>query len=941
MQTYTIPNKIICSVYALILFFACFSSVYANSDQDGLENDSANQLIHKIYIEILDAHGPEEQWIDLIRNTIYIQEGQLFSPSLLQDSIKALKLSNKFQSIDVESREELGAISIVLRLRPFRYIKDIKINGEFPLFERDVIDRMTMYVGSVFSRDELTDQDNFLTKFFQNEGFTAPLIKTAWQEDPHDGNIIVHIEILKGPFIRLNNLDVKGNQSFGNARIKAKLKVWRASLMPGYSGRFRKEDIIKDVKNLTKFYREAGYPECIVDFTLTKDPESNSAFISLTIDEGPLYEIDFINNKKFCDYTLKKDLLLFQQGNKNDIGLKKSIKKIQERYRKAGFAETSIKIDESKSTNKSRIARKLRLIIDEGSCSKVSSIEISGNTMFTSKKIQKQMLTRRSGFIRKGIFIPETLDDDQLAIKALYAGYGFLDTSVNKNIEWSPDNDSVAVKIAINEGIQTIVTSIKIVGATGISDQEAYDVIALKEGEPFRKYMLRNDESALSALLSEKGYPHVKVKSEVMLSTDRTKASVIYTADTGPYVSTGKVYYSGNFRTKNKILANEIDTAPGEPFSLAALLTAQRNLQDLGIFKSVKIKPVGLENKQKTVNLFAEIEEEKPYFIQAGGGYETNRGFFIQTRAGDHNLFGTNKDTWAGYELSQIGYRAEFGINEPRLFGYHLSANFGVFSEKREEFNQIFGTRIIGSSLSFSKKISKSMYAGISFRFEQRDQFRSSAFDPNSDIINVDVYEPRSILVSTPSVSYDTRDSFIRPRTGMVSSFSVDISNGIKNSLDNFYKYRFDLRYYITPHPRITFACLGRYGHIDSYSSSGIIPDDQLFFLGGTSDVRGFDENLLYFDSNGDPIGGRSALMGSLETRIDVGHNFELAAFYDIGSVRNLFIETDLEKFRSSIGGGLRYITPIGPISLLYGFNLDPKADESKGRLHFSIGYTF
>jgi outer membrane protein insertion porin family len=175
----------------------------------------------------------------------------------------------------------------------------------------------------------------------------------------------------------------------------------------------------------------------------------------------------------------------------------------------------------------------------------------------------------------------------------------------------------------------------------------------------------------------------------------------------------------------------------------------------------------------------------------------------------------------------------------------------------------------------------------------------------------------------------------------MFSSLSVDGSKGLRNSLDNFLKYRFGVRYFFTPFHRLTLAWLGRAGYINSYGSDGTIPQDQLFYLGGTSDVRGFDENLLRYNEEGKPVGGKTALSGTIEARIDLGHNVEFATFYDTGSVRNTFDEYGSDSFRSSAGIGLRYITPIGAIGLLYGHKLDRREGESAGRFHFSIGYTF
>jgi outer membrane protein insertion porin family len=123
------------------------------------------------------------------------------------------------------------------------------------------------------------------------------------------------------------------------------------------------------------------------------------------------------------------------------------------------------------------------------------------------------------------------------------------------------------------------------------------------------------------------------------------------------------------------------------------------------------------------------------------------------------------------------------------------------------------------------------------------------------------------------------------------------------------------------------------------------VPDDQLFFLGGTNDVRGFAENLLLRDAEGDAVGGRNALFTSLEVRFDLGGNFELTSFYDLGSLQDEDNRSGDshrgDSVRSAVGLGLRYHTPIGPIGLLYGHKLGRESGEDAGRLHFSIGYTF
>jgi outer membrane protein insertion porin family len=548
------------------------------------------------------------------------------------------------------------------------------------------------------------------------------------------------------------------------------------------------------------------------------------------------------------------------------------------------------------------------------------------------------MLTQLPSTLHTGAFVPRVLKEDIQAIQAFYLKNGYMDTQVKENLQWNQDKTKVDVALEIEEGRETRVGSIKIEGLTTISKTEAYDVLVLKEGKPFQEFLIQNDENALAALISERGYPHVTVTSTVSISLDQKYADILYTVKEGSFAEMGDIYYTGNFRTKEQIIQNEVQVKPGDPFSLKKMLETQKNIRDIDTFNSVQFKTFGLKEKADEVNLFVEMEEKKPYFIQMGAGYDTERNLFAHAKVGDHNLFGTNKDGWISGEISQIGYRTATGITEPRLFGSRISGTADCYMEQREELNQDFGTRSYGASVGFHRNWFASLGTSLNFRFERREQFERDSADSKSS----EEFEPRTIFVTTPSVRYDTRDSFIRPRKGIYSAFSLDISRGIENDMDNFFKYRFDTRFYWTPFTRLTFACYGRFGYIDPFDSEGNVPEDQLFFLGGTSDIRGFSENMLRYDISGKPRGGKESVSGSLEARFDLGMNFELTGFYDVGKISNLQNEDeDVADYRSSVGMGLRYITPIGPIGFLYGIKLDKKEDESYGRFHFSIGYTF
>ncbi|MGD2150831.1 MAG: outer membrane protein assembly factor BamA [Desulfobacterales bacterium] len=926
----------------LWILMACVAKdpVYAES----MGKDESGPIVSRIIIHVEGIKGDVSPWVDLAKKLIFIREGEPFSTKRLTDSLDALKSSNLFKAIHVsESDRGEKQFTLDFQVTPYPRIKDIKIIGGFPLLEREILNAMQLYPGDVYHPETFFGKETVITEVFKNEGYIAPVVELDAAEDPADGNFLVSVTIDKGGFFHIRRFEIKGNRAFSTPRLKLRIKTCKLWMTPDFMRRFKKKVLSKDIQNLIRFYRKKGYPEVVVNSEVKKDAKTQNVSIFVTIDEGPRYEIEFQGNKEFWDITLKKDLTLFKEGNKKDFGLRKSIRKIKERYRNAGYKDCRIEMEAERKLDAGVPVRCIRLMIHEGPQYVVNSVNLTGNTAFDSKKIKKQILTQTPGVIASGAWVQETLEEDKHAVTSLYLKQGYMNTVVKDEIKSHKDikknKTYVDLTLDIKEGVQTQVASVTIHGLNVLSNSEALEAITLKKGSVFRDYMIRSDENTLSSLISEKGYPRVTVKGSAFISKDDTQAAVTYEVDQGPFVRMGQVAYTGNFLTKGRVIENELELNSGEPFSLNKFLESQRNLRDIEALESVRFKTYGLKEKEDTVNLLLEMEEKKPYYIQLGGGYDTEREFYADVLAGDRNLFGLNKEIWARTEISQIGYRGDLGIVEPRFMGTRIKSSINMFSEKREEFNTDFGTKNRGVSVSFNRRLFQKFNADLSFVYAYKKQYQRNAAPIPSGV--EDEYDPRGILTVSPSLVYNSVDSYIRPRKGMFSSLLMDFSKGITNSLDNFFKYRLEIRKYYTPLENLTFAFRGLFGDITRFDDRSTIPEDQLFFLGGTSTIRGFDENRLRFDAGRKAVGGETAILGNLEARIDLGPNFELAFFYDTGSVKNAIIDQGSDDFRSSVGVGLHYLSQIGPMGVYYGHKLDRKANESAGNFHFTVGFRF
>lgn len=931
-------------LYAIVGVWVVGAQLTGVMISEGQSEDLRNvaPMISAIDIEIVDGWGNETYWVELAKDLMQIQPKTSFSDTLIQKAIESLKQSNKFESIHVdivnEDEEQKGLI-LKCVLTPFKLIKDIRFSGLYPLFEKDVLNAMTIFPGDAFIEDSIQEQKELIKKLYQNEGFIDPKVHITYHIDSKDRNYILNVTVEKGDYYRLESLTFAGNSFFSESRLKLHMKTWQSSVLPGMLGRFSSVNLKNDLDTLLELYRSHRFADARIESSVKTNADAKTVSVVVSITEGCRYEIRFEGNKKFWEITLKKDVELFKEDNLNDKGIRKTIDNLISRYRQAGYRNVSVGMKDDIIPEGGINVRIVKFIIDEGPRSIVESVSIIGNESIPSKAIQKQILTRKPSLLHNGAFVIETLKEDLDAIRSVYLERGFTNTHVTEKTVENDTTHQTTVQLLINEGPQTIVSNVFIKGLTVISEQEALKVIRLKPGEPFREYMIKSDENSLASLISQKGYPHVTVTGQVTLSTDLSAADIEYLVDEGNYVKMGEVYYTGNFLTRRKYLDREFKMKRGDPFSLGSLLDSQRNIRNLNVFNSIQFRTIGLKERSDFVNVFVDLEEKKPYYIEAGIGYETSKNFYANAKTGTHNLFGSVKDAWIGGEVSQIGYRVNTGIIEPRLFGTNIQSSFTIFAEQTEEFNQRFGTSIYGASLGFSRKfieLSEKINTGLNFRYEYRNQYWLDSEDIEREEI-----DDRILLITSPSLTFDSRDSFVNPKKGVFANMAIDISKGINKSLDDFIKYRLDTRYYFTPIKRLTLASAIRIGYISPYGDTNGIPDDQLFFLGGTSDVRGFQENMLRYDRFGKPVGGRQLVSGSIEARVDIGYNLEFTTFYDIGKIEETGESDDDIGFRSSVGAGIRYRTPIGPISFVYGIKLDPQDDEPKGRFHFSIGYTF
>jgi len=946
-----------CIATGYIWLFVVFPFQGAAQQDSSIGEDSmrvgvaSTRVVRDISIAVHTYPGNPSRLKTMARDLIFLREGEPYSVQKLVSTISAFEECKKFKSIHIDSTGDAQSISFSFTLEPFLFIRKINVTGYFPLFESEILKVMSVRTGSAYSEEVLEKQKVFIEELYAREGFIDAQVQIAAQEYSGGEYVDLHVTITKGLPLVLHTIKLEGNSAFSRLLIKLRMTTFRKRLIPFSSRRFVdpfssrrfvEKNIADDIKQLTTFYRKGRarkrFPECVITPHYEIDSTQKRVTVLLSVSEGPRYTMQYRKSdgnrlKRRVKRKLRKELIIFEKGNRNDLGLKKSVQNMKKQYKRKGYINTHISLSDTIRTRRRNTERRVTFSVDEGPRSVVSTLEMKGNNYFTLKKIKKQLLTRE-----QKPFIEETFEKDLLAIETLYRNFGYQNAIVSQTLSFSDDKSIVATAVDIREGKQTIITDMGVDSLFALPESKARKVIRAKIGDPLQRGLIKNDRIALSALVAEEGYPYVKIRSETTMNSDSSQARIVYRVQEGPKVCMGNVYYSGNFKTKKWVMKREIDIESGQPFSLKEMLEGQKELRNLNIFNSVAYKTVGLKEREDTVHLFIELEEKKPYFIQTGIGYESDI-FWGRVKGGDHNFLGLDKDVSIGARITHLlGYRFDLGLVQSRLFGFRTKNITEIYVERILEQEHNFGVMAYGASLGITRRLFSHVTSTAGFIFERRDQFKTGT---TSITIPSEEFKPRNLITISPSLTYDKRDSFTRPKKGVFTTVSIALSKGVANSLDDFIQYEYDLRLYRTFLRRFTFATIGRVGYIDPLGNTDTIPRDQLFFLGGTRDVRGFRENELKIDEIGNPVGGRAVLSASVEARIDLGLNFELPVFCDIGRIDDHFRIASREEFRSSAGFGLRYITPIGPIGFLYGFKVKQSKDEDLGKFHFSLGYTF
>lgn len=581
---------------------------------------------------------------------------------------------------------------------------------------------------------------------------------------------------------------------------------------------------------------------------------------------------------------------------------------------------------------------------------------------------------------RKGRFSQSLLRSDTVSIEELYRSNGFLEVKVTSRSEddYLGKEGDVAVFLQIEEGPQTLVSSLKISGNRGIPAERLLQQVSSLEGQPFSELNVAGDRDQILALYFSEGFADATLEWRSTAAVEPHRVELEYMIQEGQRQFVNNVIAEGHQSTQDYVIGRQIQVYTSNPLSQGAMIESQRRLYDLGIFSKVDMAVQNPEGSEQFRNVLFELEEARRWTVGFGGGAEIARfggggRFSLESPAGEAGFsprvaFEVNRLNMFG-RANTLSFRSRFSTLQKRgLVSYQapqwrgkerLTLTYSSLYDESRNINTFDATRLEGA-LQLQHKISKpsSLFYRYSYRRVDVDQ---ESLKINPLLIPL-LSQPVRVGFLSASFAQDRRDDPVDARRGIYNSIDLGVASFYTGSTASFLRMLVQDSTYHTLTKRLVLARttqigglvpFGRLRRVESPTPEGgtevrftrEIPLPERFFSGGSNSHRGFPVNQAGPRDlvTGFPIGGNGLFFNSVELRFPVsGENIGGVLFHDAGNVFsqpqnfNLgfrqrvergpdgrIVSTDFDYVVHAVGIGIRYRTPIGPIrvDLAYGIN--------------------
>jgi len=925
------------------------------------------------------------------RSLVTQKEGAPFSGAAIRDSVAALQHTSLFSEVQVEITPEAEGLRVVFILHPAAYVGIIRFPGATKQFAyARLLQAVNIPEQSRYAKDEIPPAQKGLLDYFVTEGFFQATVEPKIDADEKHGivNLIFKVDLKQRA--KIGAINFAGISEEESAGLRTSLKSLGAKLR-GASIATRKKFTAQKMNKATEYVRsrlvkQGRQAPTVRMLPPTYDPDTNTAAVNFHVELGPVVSVK-VEGARIWKRTVRRLLPIYEENAVDRDLVDEGRRNLVSYFQSKGYYDVQVVVKMDQQPQSVNLVYQ----VNRGEHHKVEAVNFQGNRFFNDRDLRARVLIKKKRVLfSRGKFSDDLLRKSVNALTAYYKAWGFSKVQVSaKEKDLKPE---VQVTFTIVEGPQDKVANLQIVGNQKVTSKDlaVEHPLALRPGQPYSVRSLENDRNQILAGYLNRGYLNASMDTRVEPTPDDPhKMNVTYTIQEGPQVEVAGLIYLGNGHTRTDFLQKLMtkNVIQGNALSEGRLLTSESELYNLGIFDWTSVRTRRPVSNQNQEDVLVKVHESARNTLDYGGGLEViprtgnvpvgavaipglppiglgtkftaSQKNFVGPRLtldyARHDLRGRAETASASVVFSRLDQRAAITYSDPYFRNSSWSTLFSVSAERTTQ-DPVYEARLGQASWQAEKSLDAKRSKNLILRYSFQRTNLSNILIPG-----LVLPQDQQVRLSMLSANYlhDTRDKPLDAHRGFFQSVNVDYTAKALGSKYDFVRMLAQDAYYRPIRGSWVWANRVQMGFAKPFSDSDV-PASERFFAGGAYTLRGFAINgagpqrpVTVCANPAEtstctvisvPVGGNMLFVVNSEMRLPIKAVDGLGAvlFYDGGNVYSAINFNQLvNNYTNTVGVGLRYNTPVGPIRIDVGRNLNPEPGLNSTQYFITLGQSF
>jgi outer membrane protein insertion porin family len=630
------------------------------------------------------------------------------------------------------------------------------------------------------------------------------------------------------------------------------------------------------------------------------------------------------------------------------------ISEIENLYYLQGYYGVKIAVENTPLDNQ-RVS--LRVQIFEGDITKIARINLIGNKTYKQEDLLRTFRVRVDSpnqlFNNNDSYVKASLEGDLQTLSNFYLDRGYVRFRIlDRQVSLLPDKAAVFINVHLEEGEIYHFSDISVNGYEKVlTDQQVMQLMSIKKGKKFsRKNMVKTVDD-LRKKIQSYGYAFAQVEPIVRIKDDTKEVFVSIQINIQQRVYVRRIVFSGNNITLDRVVRLEMRQFEQALYIPSKVDISRRRINRLGFFSKVDIRSNQVSDNQ--VDLLIKVSEQRTGSLNLKLGYSPQSGAIYEFSIAENNWLGRGYQAKIDLNIQENSEAISLNFNDKNFFEDDISLLWNISYQRRDDANisdNSYKLDRFATNLGVGIPITENVRFNYGFGLAREDIECGGSFITCGNFIDEKGKAQESVSL-TFSSNWDLRNRGFLPSSGSLHNFSSRIS--LPEVGLSYYTSRLTNQFFgsLSQTDRSTVRFKTSIDFIQGYNGDKV-PFYKKLFVGGAQTVRGYGFSSLgpkyvkEIDGISGFKGGDIRAYANLDFYIAIDErdefsntddNFRLNLFFDSGYAFESHDTLNINAFRSSVGVGWVYFSPIGIIIIYYGVPVNQIDDDEIDQFGFTI----